>query len=494
MKFDGTIDLATGIGVKSRVWKNKKMQWGGLVEKLSEATKTSETYKEFNAASKEDQGKIKDVGGYVGGYLRNGRRKPENVVYRQLVTLDIDYGHGYFWDDFTMTYGNAAVLHATHSHSEEKPRYRLIIPLSREVAPDEYMAISRYIAGSLGIELFDDTTFQTHRLMFWPSVSKDVDYYFKSQDGTWADADEILASYVDWTDSSLWPVSKRKALKIKEGSEKQEDPETKKGIVGAFCRAYPVKDAIETFLGETYAQTTTEDRYTYIKGTAAAGLIVYDDKFAYSHHGTDPCGGKLCNSFDLVRIHRFGHLESTESSGTKSFKEMEVFARSDKKVKSVIADEKMADIKFDFADPPEEQKDLKWMQGMEVDGRGNYISSSININLILANDSNLKKVFKQNSFDGKKYVFKNLPWRKITKPEPVKNVDYAGIRNYIESVYGISGKLKIEDSLILEFEKQSFHPIKEYLGPLEWDGKPRLDYLLVDAFGAEDNAYTREAI
>ena len=52
------------------------------------------------------------------------------------------------------------------------------------------------------------------------------------------------------------------------------------------------------------------DRYTYAAGSAAAGLVVYDgDAFAYSNHSTDPAGGRLCNAFDLVRIHKFGHLD-----------------------------------------------------------------------------------------------------------------------------------------------------------------------------------------
>ena len=74
-----------------------------------------------------------------------------------------------------MQFSNDAVLHATHKYSEENPRYRLIMPLSREATPDEYVAVSRQIAGLLNIDLFDNTTFETNRLMFWPSSPKDID-------------------------------------------------------------------------------------------------------------------------------------------------------------------------------------------------------------------------------------------------------------------------------------------------------------------------------
>lgn len=87
-----------------------------------------------------------------------------------------------------------------------------------------------------------------------------------------------------------------------------------------------------------------------------------------------------------------------------------------------------------------------------------------------------------------------MPWRRILKPEPIKNVDYSGIRNYLESIYGIVSTLKIDDALALEFEKNSFNPVVDYLRALKWDGTPRVDYALIKYFNAADNIYTREAI
>ncbi|MBR3109310.1 MAG: hypothetical protein IKH30_19305, partial [Clostridia bacterium] len=62
---------------------------------------------------------------------------------------------------------------------------------------------------------------------------------------------------------------------------------------------------LETLLKDKYTPTRQEDRYTYVDGTTTGGLVVYDDKFAFSHHATDPASGKLCNAFDLVRWHFF---------------------------------------------------------------------------------------------------------------------------------------------------------------------------------------------
>jgi len=502
MQYDDLLDIALGMSASSRIWKNERWKWSTLVKKLTTEHKTYETYSQYIKATKDEQSKIKDVGGYVGGYLRAGRRKPEHVVHRQILTLDIDFAHVNFWDDFCLQFENSGVIHATHKYSPESPRFRLIMPLNREVTPDEYVAIARYVAGILGIELFDNTTFETNRLMFWPSNPKDVDYYCESQDGPWLDADKVLGSYVDWTDSSLWPTAERTLKNVKDATAKQADPDAKKGVVGAFCRAYTIEQTIEKFLSDVYTPAS-DGRYTYQSGTTSAGLMIYEDRFAYSHHGTDPCSGRLCNAFDLVRIHKFGHLDKISehgNSGSKSYKAMEEFARGDVETKKLIAAEKFADSKYDFAEEltPEMENIIEeateWASELEVDTRGRYLSSATNLNIIFANDIHLKGLFRQNDFDGKRYAFSSLPWRTISEPEPMKNVDYSGVRNYIETIYGISGNLKIDDALALEFERYSFHPIREYLSDLEWDSEPRVDNMLLDYFGAEDTIFVREAI
>lgn len=503
MKHNGKFNIATGLSINSKSWKNKKVSWNWLVEKLLTAYHTNETQKEYFASTKSEKTKIKDVGGYIGAVLQKGKRGKRDIITKQLLTLDVDYAHENFWSDFKLQFENAAVIHVTHSHTKISPRYRLIMPLSRECSPDEYVAVARKIAGSLNIELFDNTTFEINRFMFWPSVPKDVEYEADFQDGVWIDVDETLQQYEDWTDSTQWPISSRNLQEVRTLSKKQQDPEFKRGLIGAFCRTYSIQEAISTYLEDVYKEEEN-NRYTYIKGSTAAGLICYDGKFAYSHHGTDPISGMLCNAFDLVRVHRFIHLDEGSKekipNRMKSFKAMEELVKEDPKVKRIIALENVAEINYDFAEDYEDEvpeittENLEWAEKLEVDGRGKYLSNSSNINLIFQNDVRLKNIFKYNKFDYKYYVFRSLPWRKIKKPEPIKNVDFAGIRNYLESAYGITGRLKVDDSLALEFEKHSFHPVKEYLESLEWDGVERVDTVLIDYFGVEDNIYAREAI
>ena len=150
IKYDGDIAIATGRSRYETSWKNRSLSWSKLVERLSRTTRTSETFAEYQRASKAEQTKIKDVGGFVGGSVKQGRRKAGNIANRSILSLDMDYVTDpidVIWDKVTLLEGFACVMYSTHSHSPDEPRLRLIIPLSRPVMGDEYQAVGRKIAG-----------------------------------------------------------------------------------------------------------------------------------------------------------------------------------------------------------------------------------------------------------------------------------------------------------------------------------------------------------
>jgi len=230
IKHDGTLDISIGRNRKETSWKNREWPWVSFLEKVSKTHRTAETIAEYMAAAKPRQDEIKDIGGFVGGFITGGRRKKGSVLHRQLLTLDMDAGVQDIWDNLVMNNDFAACVYSTHKHTDDKPRLRFIIPLDRPVPPDEYIAISRRIAGDLGIEAFDPTTFEPERLMYWPSTSEDGTFEFKYQDGPWLSADSVLAEYRDWKDTSEWPISvkvdhvikremKRQAIRWKAGPD-----------------------------------------------------------------------------------------------------------------------------------------------------------------------------------------------------------------------------------------------------------------------------------
>lgn len=305
---NGELMLSLGASRKDTNWRPMRMQWSELLKRLSRPIRTAETMEEYAAMPHEQKGDVKDVGGFVGGTVW-GSRKGANVGERCLLTLDADYGTMELWDVWTMMYSEAAAVYSTHSHTPDSPRLRFVIPLNRSVDREEYEAIARMVSSWIGIECFDDTTYQANRLMYWPSCPKDGEYIFDWQDGPWLDADAVLGMYDNWHDMSQWPVSSRQKSKLRKGADKQGDPLSKPGIVGAFNRVYTIPAAIERFLPDVYVPNG-EGRYTYTGGHTTGGLVLYDgETFAYSHHDTDPCSGQLCNAFDLVRIHLYGEQD-----------------------------------------------------------------------------------------------------------------------------------------------------------------------------------------
>ena len=67
--------------------------------------------------------------------------------------------------------------------------------------------VSRRVADDLGLLRFDPTTFEPARLMYWPSTPEDGEFFFHCEDAPFLDPDEVLKTYADWRDASLWPTT-----------------------------------------------------------------------------------------------------------------------------------------------------------------------------------------------------------------------------------------------------------------------------------------------
>lgn len=494
-----TLRIATGNSRTTKIWKNTTFTWEALVERLSTTSRTPESQGEYKNMTKSQQDKIKDIGGFVAGKLKNGSRKAENVESRDIITLDADFAAVDFCDQLDIFLSCAWCVYSTHKHTPEKPRLRLLIPLDRSATAEEYEAVARKIADNIGIDQFDDTTYQPHRLMYWPSTSMDGEYVFRTGKGEFLSVDSILQQYKDWTDVSEWPVSGRTLQRKDRLLKKQEDPCSKNGIVGAFCRTYNVEEAMEKFLPGVYVPCAMEDRYTYAAGSTAAGAVIYDDgKFIYSNHATDPAGGVLCNAFDLVRLHKFRELDEEAAEGTPTVKlpsylEMRELASNDAEVRMTLHKEKLAGSQKDFAGISivEDEDDDSWVLEMDVDGKGNYMTTIHNAKMILSHDPLLKGKIRKNEFTKKYRVFGALPWNTDERERDWEDNDDSGLRYYIEKVYQIKGKANIEDAWGLVANENRYHPVRDYLESLVWDGVPRVETLFIEFMGAEDNAYTR---
>lgn len=491
--MDTNIIIATGRSRSARSWKSEKMTWSALADKLAEPTVTNETAAEYAKMSKADQGQKKDVGGFVGGYIPNkGRRIRGAVKERYLITLDADNPGEDFIVDLDMELGGMEyVLYSTHSHTADNPRYRVIIPVDRPMTPDEYQAVSRRIADNIGIEFFDPSTHQAERLMYWPSHPKDVEYVYLHSEGSLVSVDTYLSTYRDWRDTSLWPTSDKELQIRLDAAKKQGNPLEKKGLIGAFCRCYSITEAIHKFLPEVYEPTAVDDRYTYVAGSSVGGLVIYDnDTFAYSNHATDPISGKLVNAFDLVRIHLFGDKDpADETSVTKlpSYKDMIDFVNEDGAAPIQLDKERMADM--DFEDITDDDEDF--LSKLKRDKNGTPESDVFNCLVVLKQDPSLKGKIRLDEFAHRLVVIDDLPWRGKDETPYWTDTDDACLRNYFATKYLIKGKGIIDDALQEVTQDNKFHPVRQYLTGLTWDGECRLDTLFMDYIGAEDTEYIR---
>lgn len=493
---DITFSLATGSSRTAKKWKNTTTTWSAFLDRLATPQRTGETAAEYHAMSREERAEKKDVGGFVGGQLQGGRRLQSHVLSRQLICLDADNPAPDFLDDIDLALGgNAYAYYTTHSHTAKEPRYRLIIPLAEPVTPDQYGAVARKLAEDVGIDTFDPTTYDVERLMYWPSAPEDGEYLTGFTDAPILSGAEVLARYADWTDTGQWPTSATEAQVRTRSAKQQGDPLAKPGLIGAFNRAmYPISKAIETYLSGVYAETGHPGRYTYTAGTTTAGLVLYDDKFAYSHHGTDPASGMLCSAFDLVRVHLFGVKDDTCREDTPihkrpSFAAMTELAGQNDEVLKELDRETLSELFDDTTD----EEDLDWLNTLDRSKGKNsaILPTAGNFITILTRDPKLADTFGLDDFGHRIMLKKDLPWRKKASGEIWQDADDAQLRNYLSRVYGLTGKGVIDDALTEVIARNHFHPVREYLQGLSWDGTHRAETLYIDFLGADDTDYVR---
>ena len=483
--------ISTGNSRMEKRWNGGEMELEDFVRRISRTVRTAETVEQYRKLSKARQDSIKDVGGFVMGKLKGGRRKKDCVVFRSALTLDMDHAMGDVPEQMELFFDFRCLIYSTHKHTPEAPRFRLVIPLARNVSLDEYAAVARKVAEDIGMELFDDTTYEPSRLMYWPSTSADGEFVFRDVAGEILDPDTVLSRYKDWRDSSEWPVSGRQQAVVLREMKKQADPLSKEGVIGAFCRTYSIEEAVSVFLRDVYQPSAMQGRYDYIPADSQAGVVVYEGKFAYSHHATDPACGKLMNAFDMVRIHKFGELdvrasEDTEASRLPSFKAMSEFAVSDEKVKLTLAEDRAQSARKEFSSEDD------WRKGLELDRQGKVKDTLDNLVLAIRHDEGLRSIAFNLHRDGID-AGESLPWKQI-KPG-WNDSDFASLKVYLNKGYGVYAPTKTKDALLAVASERAYHPVKEYLDSLpEWDGVKRIDTLLTDYLGAEDTAYTRAVI
>lgn len=531
MNYDRQIKISVGSSRNDINWKRQILTVSELYDRLKVPGRGAETIAEYSRLSKAQQGALKDVGGFVAGELSGPRRKSNAVLGRDVITLDFDNIPGWATDSVIGkldALGCNYCVYSTRKHTPNAPRLRVLVPTDRTMSPDEYEPCARYLASIIGIDMADPTTFEVARLMYWPSCCADSEYVYKTCDAPFANVDHILGTYPDWHDVNQWPQVPG-SFNYKKLAVKQGDPETKPGIVGAFCRVYDIYRAMDELIPGIYDEVASDDdRFTYTGGSTTGGAVVYDSgKFLYSHHATDPCSGRLVNSFDMVRLHKYGDLDGgcddmlTPTNRLPSFKAMCEYANSLNEVAlrmmldrqkaavddfkgvavntSIGANESATDGQESPTGPSNgaanELAESEWMLKIQREPKSGKIKGTIdNILIILNNHPELKDRFALNQFAGRGEVLGVLPWS-TNGTEPRRRMwsdtDSNGLYWFMEKNFEITSRGNIDAALDIHAATHAFNDVQNYINGLIWDGQPRLDTLFIDYLGADDSLYVR---
>ena len=498
MTHDRSLTISTAGTRDALFWAPTVITWGALVERLQTPQVGTESHAAYLRMTKAQQDRLKDVGGFLGGTLRRGRRRISAVTGRDLITLDLDAIPAKGTDAVLLDVdllGCAACIYSTRKHDADHPRLRVLLPLRRTITADEYQPAARKVAEKLGVEKADPTCFRPNQMMYWPNVSADSEYIYEVYDKPLLDPDALLAEYTDWHDARQWPTAAGEAADNRPKGKKLSDPAEKDGVVGAFCRCYSITRAMEELLPGVYTPTDDPDRYTYTNGSTAGGAIVYEDKWLYSHHATDPCSGQEVNAWDLVRLHKYGDqdeqaAENTPITRRPSYISMRDFALELTDVKRDLLRQQVS-AADDFGPATDPESD-EWKTRMDVDKNGHPKLTAKNLEMIFHNDSNLREKFGYNAFRSAVTAEGPLTWDKRSPcPRDWTDADDASLRNYFDLNYGLTGVGKIADMFTQVAHERITDDVRDYLEGLGWDGIPRVDTLLIRHLKADDTPYTR---
>ena len=508
MKYSRIIQISAAGSRRAANWPLQRMNLEEFCSRLRTPFRSTETLEAYLRMPKAKQDELKDVGGYVFGALRGGKRRAGHVEARDGIVLDADNIPPGGTEDLLRRVeglGCGYIVHSTRKHRPGAPRLRIILTLDRDVSADEYEAAARKVAWIIDptMAIYDPTTFDATRLMYWPSCSADSEFVCRIGDKPLLSADGLLSQYEDWHDWSSWPQVPGVAEKYRRSAERQQDPETKKGIVGAWCRVHGLSDVLTGVLDGVYRPTDRPDRWSFAAGSTTGGAILYDEKFLYSHHATDPAGGQLCNSFDLCRLHLFGDRDEnakpdTPANRLPSYQAMCDYARSDAGVVEQINRERYEAATADLAEMPDAETDgepdVSWMQQLKISESGKIERTANNVLLMLSKDPRMKERIQYNEFNKRIEGVGPLPWAGREEAEVFEwtDSDDAGLRLYTERLLGYRTENAIHDALLQTAIAGAYNPLQDYLNGLAWDGVRRLDTVYIDYFGDEDNLYTRE--
>ena len=131
---------------------------------------------------------------------------------------------------------------------------------------------------------------------------------------------------------------------------------------------------------------------------------------------------------------------------------------------------------------------------LDLTEKGKAKNSISNAELILSCDPLLKGAIRFNELTQRQDIVKDLGWERNTFGKAFTDNDLYNIHLYCERTYGISSMNLIEEAIRIVANRNSYHPVRDFLNGLEWDGQERVRYALRHFLGADNSDYTYEIL
>ena len=129
---------------------------------------------------------------------------------------------------------------------------------------------------------------------------------------------------------------------------------------------------------------------------------------------------------------------------------------------------------------------------LDLTDNGAIKNSIRNCLTVFQNDPVLQGAVRYNILTERIDIVKPLWWSKQTATLTDTDLNYLML--YLEDKYSLTSEKKIQKALSIIADSNKYHPIRDYLNGLEWDGTERIRYALPRFLGAEEGEYTYQAL
>ena len=129
---------------------------------------------------------------------------------------------------------------------------------------------------------------------------------------------------------------------------------------------------------------------------------------------------------------------------------------------------------------------------LDLTDNGAIKNSIRNCLTVFQNDPVLQDAVRYNILTERIDIVKPLWWNKQTATLTDTDLNYLML--YLEDKYSLTSEKKIQKALSIIADSNKYHPIRDYLNGLEWDGTERIRYALPRFLGAEEGEYTYQAL